>query len=935
MSDQVLPIADAVPVPTAAKKQQRRKFMVSARAEFVFLNALFVLSALTLSLIAAWPVYQSYWLLITAGSGVILGFLAVLMVRRFKGSLWHLAVLLTLMFLVVVPFVAYPIVYQELGNLPALWLDAALSALSGWKELVTISLPVGHYAGLLVPALVLFLFGSALALFGALKHPRGYGAAVPVLAVVQLFGAAFGFAEGTGRLSIGTVVIPAFRELLIVVSWFFAVLLWLQWRSSLERKAALLGHEGDAAFAIQPARVSRSLVQGFTVALMVTGALTAGAVLSPAMLENQPRDVLRSAIDPRTEISAQPSPLSDYRRYQNDDYDRHILTIRSEGTFPERLRIAVMEHYDGERFHVLNLRDQTAASGYARLPSGVNWEVPGAPQLFEVDLQGTSSIWIPLAGLLHEVNFTGNEQLSTLRDSFFYRQSVNAAINTALPGLVSQTLKYQFWSLPEPLPETGISDLLPVSLTSLNDEELVPASLISWVKNQELSGRNGSVLQELIDRLRARGYLSHSLDQMSGEEPSPWVQALPNYSFEPSFSGHSVERIDTLFSQLNLKQVQLIAELPSSESGVAAAELSNAQLVAAVGDDEQFAAAAALIARELGFESRVVLGFYLQESADDPRYRIPACDDGQCYGANAAAWIEVRGQGSTWIPVDVTPQVNNPLSLDNITPREPELPTELEEQKPVVLPPKQNDPASGEEVTGPSGDSAGGVLWLLTLLKEVGFFALIAVMLAAPLLTIIIAKRIRRRRRKYMGTPEEQIAGAWRELIDDQIDAQTPLTATNRTRQEVAEQSGLARFAELASLADEAVFGAQLPDAELSSRYWEMTERALSETRSERSPWRRLRTLLSVKSFFHGLAEHEAEAAAEEPLVDEPVGITEESFFGVRVGGKLLSVQELQETPGASGTLGASTGLLLESQESVPGAHIATSQQKRKGRHRA
>lgn len=931
MSDQSLPISLPVPVQAAPQGETRAKFQVSAATGFFFLNALFVFSALTLSLIAAWPVYQSYWLLITAGSGMLAGVVAVLLVRRLKGSLWHLCGLLLLLFLLLVPFVAYPGVYQEFGNLPALWLDAAQSSLSGWKELITISLPVGHYGGLLVPVFVLFLFGSALALFAAVKHPRGFSAAVPVLAVVQLFGAAFGFAEGTGRLSIGTVTIPALRELILSVFWFFAVLLWLQWRTALGRKAALLGHDTGAEFAIKPARVSRSLLQGFTVALMLSGALTAGAVMSPALLENQPRDVLRSAVDPRIEISAQPSPLSDYRRYQNDDYARHILTIQSAETLPERLRVAVMEHYDGERFHVLNLRDQTAASGYARLPSGVNWEVPGAPQLFEVELQGTSSIWIPLTGLLENVNFSGNEQLSALRDSFFYRQTVNAAINTALPSLAALTLKYQFTSLAEPLPETGIAELLPVSLTSLNDEELVPPSLRTWIDSQRLSGRDGSVLQQLIDRLRARGYLSHSLDQMSGEELYPWVQALPNYTFEPSFSGHSVERIDLLFSQLNLKHAQLIAELPAGQESAAGAESNNAQLVAAVGDDEQFAAAAALLARELGFESRVVLGFYLQESTEDSRYRIPACEAGECSGANAAAWIEVRGQGSTWIPVDVTPQLNNPLSLDNITPREPELPTELEEQKPVVLPPRQNDPASGEEVTGRNDEGEGGELWFLAVLKEIGFFSLIGLMLATPFLTVIIAKRIRRRQRKLRGSPEEQIAGAWRELIDDQIDSQTILNAKNHTRQEMAGQSGLTRFAELASLADEAVFGAKLPDDELSAKYWELTERSLTETNRERSLWRRMRTLLSVRSFFHGLSETPVEVQAEQAPAEEVLGLSDESFFGVRVGGKLLSVQESQLSPAA---LAASTGL-LESPQSVQGAHIASSRNKRKGRRRA
>ena len=66
-----------------------------------------------------------------------------------------------------------------------------------------------------------------------------------------------------------------------------------------------------------------------------------------------------------------------------------------------------------------------------------------------------------------------------------------------------------------------------------------------------------------------------------------------------SAAGHSYDRIDRLFTELNERESE-VADSPG------------ASLVAAVGDDEQFAAAVALIAADLGFPSRVVLGARLE-----------------------------------------------------------------------------------------------------------------------------------------------------------------------------------------------------------------------------------------------------------------------------------------------------------------------------------
>ena len=122
--------------------------------------------------------------------------------------------------------------------------------------------------------------------------------------------------------------------------------------------------------------------------------------------------------------------------------------------------------------------------------------------------------------------------------------------------------------------------------------------------------------------LRERGYLSHAVS-VDPESPPTWLTEIPGYTFESSASGHSLARIDALFRALLDREAEVgDADLP---------------LVAAVGDDEQFSVAVALIARELGFPARVVVGARL--ASDDA---LRTCDAGACRGGDIVAWTEAN-----------------------------------------------------------------------------------------------------------------------------------------------------------------------------------------------------------------------------------------------------------------------------------------------------
>ena len=107
-----------------------------------------------------------------------------------------------------------------------------------------------------------------------------------------------------------------------------------------------------------------------------------------------------------------------------------------------------------------------------------------------------------------------------------------------------------------------------------------PDSLRTWV-DEHVSGSGGAALAGLVALLRERGYLSHGLSR--GRGSAAWMASLPGYAFQPSASGHSLARIDALFGRLLERETDPRAE-------------ASGNYVAAVGDDEQFAVAVALIA---------------------------------------------------------------------------------------------------------------------------------------------------------------------------------------------------------------------------------------------------------------------------------------------------------------------------------------------------
>ncbi|MDW4573858.1 transglutaminase-like domain-containing protein [Microbacterium sp. M3] len=830
-ADPLLAPADASPrgMPDAAGARgpaPRRAGGAPRYSPRILAGALFALAVVAVAAVAAWPVYrsESFLLLVAVGALVGGGIAVASWLRRWNG--WIVAGALAAAVLVLGVPLAVP---SRLGPPDELLRglgELASGLVFGWKDLVTVELPVGSYRNLLVPALVVFLVGTCVVLLLAWRDDSGAYAAVPVALGMVTFGLFFGRTTVSAPLAVGPVFLYAPLETAIGLAGLLACLLWLAWRTHDERTRAL--HRAAASsgvrFSRRPTRADRrrtALGAG-----MVVGALVLAVAVVPYAARGADREVLRSAVGPDIDLSAEVSPLSEYRALFSDGRAGEVLfTVEAvSGSLPERVRIATLDAYDGEVFRSGG-EGAVDAGRFVRVPSALD-AGDGTPVEARIEIQGWDEIWMPTAGRLEAVEFEG-ERPTSLADRFYYNAAASAGVQTAGGGLEPGDAYVVRGVEPE---SVELSQLEapggPAGVTA-------PDSLRTWM-DEHATGSGGAALAGLVSLLRERGYLSHGLTV--GDDEPDWVRALPDYSFQPSASGHSLARVDTMFARLLERETDPRAA-------------ASGDYVAAIGDDEQFAVAVALMARELGFPSRVVLGARL--SSADPG--LATCDEGACRAQDLTAWTEVQSSDGRWIAVDATPQYAQSPSLDVTEQRDPENVTEVRpESVEEVVPPEPSQEDSADD-GAPEEESGPDLAWLWPLLRIGGISLLVLALALGPFLIVLSTKAARRRSRRRVGAPAARIAGGWEELVDAALD--TGRTAPRTlTRTELADAFGTPGAPALARDADRAVFSAASLSDDDARRYWQAVDDERRALRRERGFWRGVLATVSLRSLFRPLA---------------------------------------------------------------------------------
>jgi hypothetical protein len=808
--------------PDAIPARRRSPFVPRIVAGSLFAGVTVAIAA-----VAAWPIYRdaSFLLLVGVSTLVATAIAALAWARRWGG--WRVAGLLVIAVAVLGVPLAVP---SRLGSLPAFAQglgDVATGVLLAWKDLVTVDLPVGTYRNLLVPALIVFLVGTCSGLLLAWREGRTAYGAVPVALAMVSFGLFFGRTTVSAPLALGPVVISAPVETALGIAGLLSSLLWLAWRSRDERMRALrrAAASSGVRFSRKPTRVDqRRTALG---AGMLALAVLVVAVVVPFAARGAERDVLRAGVGPEVEVAAAVSPLAQYRALFADDRADDVMfsVAASGGALPERVRLATLDSYDGEIFR----SGGTAAlddARFVRVPSVLDAGT-GRPVDVQVEIGELDGIWMPTAGMLASVDFAG-PRAAALADRFYYRAAAGAGVQTSGGGLAPGDA-YRLTAV-----EPAAPDLASIEAPGgVAGTVAVPESVRTWV-SEHVSSSDGAGLAALVTLLRERGYLSHALQ--IGEEPPLWVQALPDYTFQPSASGHSLARIDAMFTRLLERE---------TDPRAAAAD----NFVAAIGDDEQFATAVALIAHELGFPARVVVGARL--SSSDPA--LPTCDAGVCRAQDLAAWTEVQSAAGEWVPIDVTPQYAQSPSLEVTEQRNPENVTEVRpESVEDVVPPDPEQEDSGADDRADESEALD-LAWLWPILRIGGISALILVLLAGPFALIVAGKAARRRSRRRQGPPAVRIAGGWDEYVDAAVDTGRDASPV-LTRSELADVFGTAVGESLATDADRAVFSGSSVSAADAEAFWRTVDRERRRLTRERGVWRAVVATVSLRSFVRHLA---------------------------------------------------------------------------------
>ncbi|TFB80898.1 transglutaminase domain-containing protein [Terrimesophilobacter mesophilus] len=734
--------------------------------------------------LALWPSYGSASLLVLIAVTFAAAAAIAILGAVFRWSSPVVLVITVVAYLALgvplaVPDLAVSRVFPSFAGLQELLVGAATS----WKQLLTISLPVGSYQALLIPAFILILVTVVVSLSVALRSRFGDLAVLGPI-VVFVVGILFGpeSAQWPFPVAMGLTA---------------SILVWLIWSRWYRRRESIrLISDREVTADGQPVQKVadggfvgvRTLVSaGLILAIAGTASFAASRILPPT----NDRVVLRTTITQPFDPRDYASPLSGFRKYELPELKSRTMFTVTGLPVGARIRLATLDSYDGVVYSVGQGSVNSASGAFTRVPLSVDQSgVAGTAKTIAVTIGNYSGVWLPTLGKLERVAFTGGDATTLLGNFYFNTNTDTAAVVGGLSSGDSYSLSAVIPTQPA---EDQLSQLEPAPVdlpasTSVPDE--LATTLEGYVAG--VSGP-GARLVAMLDGLRRDGYVSHGV---SATEP-------------PSRSGHAADRITELLSAQQM-----------------------------IGDQEQYAVTAALMARQLGFPARVVFGF---EPSD-------ANPDGQTVvvGGDVSAWIEVSTTRYGWVAIDPTPQVRpipeaqpeDPTQVARPqSPVQPQLP-EID-SKDTQLPP--NSSQDQEPLENPL------LATVLRVLTGLGWASLVMLVLLSPFLTIVFAKWRRRRLRRQAPTPLQRIEGGWDEFEDAVLDhGFTPGPAP--TRLEIAQAVGGTQPFVLAAVADRAVFAPGDPDLEQADQLWKSVDDLRYSLDYNLTRWERIKSLVSLRS---------------------------------------------------------------------------------------
>jgi hypothetical protein len=506
--------------------------------------------------------------------------------------------------------------------------------------------------------------------------------------------------------------------------------------------------------------------------VLVVSTLVAVPLGGALLGDGEQRLVLREQEAAAYSVGLATTPLDSFRRYRKQSGDlpdnawrRQLLRATSapDGTV---LRFSVLNRYDGRRWIAANNVEPGSNEDRFQLFGADYLTTPAATGTtpIRIDLTGSwNSQWLPLAGRLVGLNsdFPGSVPLRELR----FNPVTSTAIATRTLGGNDE---YEFFAT---FPDTRLpTDARPSGLVDQATYDAA-AFLDNWARAVRRDGdsRMDAVLRAAA-MMRERGRYSDGA-----------------FGWEVQFTrGQDEARLDDFMNGPHM-----------------------------VGDDEQYAAAMALVATRLRVPARVVIGA-----------RVPS--DGVVKGNDVVAWVELRISDGTWreLPRSTftpsrAPRRNDPENEPVVVPPEPTpTPTPTPSASPSPQPEPETDDRSPDVAASPFPWR-----WLLLLLVPAGVGAVPAYKLL---------RRVRRRRASRVSV---RYVGAWQELVDRARDLGLAVPG-RRSRPSQAVALGPPTLP-LARTADDAVFGSVSPSVQGAEAYWASVLEVRGGLGPEVPAWRR------------------------------------------------------------------------------------------------
>ncbi|MFC0676126.1 transglutaminase family protein [Brachybacterium hainanense] len=755
-----------------------------------------VLAALLLlSLLGLQAAYGGIQFLVTGATGLLVGTLIAL-----AGARWRWGILpitgasigahLLLGSAFAAPDAALWHVVPSLGSLREL----LVMPVTAWKSMLTVAAPVGAADGVLGVAWMSMLLLGVLGMSLVLRTAH-YVAAWTVPFVMLLVSIVFGTAEP---------VWPMTRGILFAV----LSLAWLTWRFESARiasaRSTIISDSARPGSWSNPVLRRRVLGGALILALACGGTLGAQVLLDPPA--GSARTALRDSMVPPFDPSREVSPLNEFRGYLKDQRETTLFTVTgAEGG--DWMRLATLDSYDLQSFSVAGGEDASSPSGaFLRTATGVDLH-KASPQArtATITVGAYEGVWLPTFGArtnrVDELAPTDG----TLRSSLYLNGASQTAVDAAgLRDGDSYVLSYE----PDPVHDPEDQRSWRFSDEALPPVEGLPAEVEQVAKDAIGDAPDDyAKMENLTSTIRSTGSFSHGIDE---------DEAL-------SRSGHGIARLSAMLTTTNSFDRERVDEIPQGR----------------IGDQEQYAALTALLARSVGIPARVVVGFRVPEGTQDAA---------TVTGNDVTAWVEVHFEGIGWVRFDPTPE-------DDQTPTQPEK-KKVEKPQPQVAqpPPPPAEPpslppgATSEDNPDPPEEDPGASVWVVYAAAGASPLLLLALALGA----IALAKSRRRTHRRLRGGPAQRIDGAWQELLDLRTDlGRVPDARATRRELAAAVDAELpeAGFTALAERADRGVFGPEDLSDDAVQEYWDQT------AQSRRAlllavPWhRRLRARFSLRSF--------------------------------------------------------------------------------------